>query len=68
MVSCLKRVVILEAMISTLVIDAKNLKIGNGELLEFYKILVETSPLDVKSDEQYSMQNLFECIFTKYIV
>lgn len=55
-------------MISTLVIDAKNLKIGNGELLEFYKILIETSPLDVKSDEQYSMQNLFECIFTKYIV
>ena len=33
-----------------------------------YKILIETSPLDVKSDEQYSMQNLFECIFTKYIV
>ena len=55
-------------MMSALVIDAKKLKIGNSELLEFYEILIETSPLNVKSDEQYSMQNLFECIFTKYNV
>ena len=61
-----KRVVILEAMISTLVIHARELKIDNSELLEFYKILLENSPLNVKSDEQYSMKNLFECITTKY--
>ena len=63
-----KRVVILEALISTLVINAREFKINNFELSEFYNILFENSPLDVKSDQQYSMGNLFDCIRERYHV
>ena len=63
-----KRVVILEALISALVIHAREFKIGNNELSEFYNILIENSPLDVKSDQQYSMKNLFERVKERYHV
>jgi hypothetical protein len=63
-----KRVVLLEALISTLVINAREFKINNFELSEFYNILLENSPLDLKSDQQYSMKNLFDCIRERYHV
>ena len=51
-----------------LVIDARKLKICHDELFEFFQILLENSPLEIESDKQYSMQNLFECISVKYNV
>ena len=68
LVISVKRAIILEAMISMLVIDARKLKICHDELFEFYQILLENSPLEIETEKQYSMHNLFECISAKYNV
>ena len=60
LVICTKRIIILEALLSSIIIHERDGQvIGSEKLKTFFQILVAESPIGLDLAKQYSMEKLF---------
>ena len=58
---CAKRIIVMEALLSSIIIQERDGKMaGSEKLISYFDILVAGSPIGLDPAEQYSMEKLFQ--------